>query len=100
FGEPGLRRLALSAFAYAGCQVCVSAFFVIYLADGIGMPLVRAGLIFAVVQVGGIGGRILWGAVAERLLSSRAVLVLLGVLMAGGCAATAAFAPDWPLAGM
>src|SRR3546814_14601020 len=50
------------------------------------------------MQVGGIGGRILWGAVAERLLPSRTVLALLGLMMAGGCAATAAFAPDWPLA--
>ena len=44
--------------------------------------LVTAGLVLAAAQVAGVGGRILWGAVAGLLLSARYVLMSLGLLMA------------------
>jgi MFS family permease len=93
----GLRKLALAGFAFAGCQVCVGSFFVVYLTQSLKMSLVEAGLVFAFVQTGGIAGRVLWGILAERWLGTRALLAVLGLLIATCLATTAAFTVDWPL---
>jgi len=95
-GHPGLRKLALAGFAYAGCQVCVGSFLVVYLTQSLNMSLVEAGLVFASVQAGGIAGRVLWGILAERWLTTRALLALLGLLIAACLVTTAAFTIDWP----
>ena len=94
--DPMLRALAAAGFAYAGCQTSVAAFFVLYLTDALAMPLIRAGLVLAVVQAGGIAGRLLWGAVAGSVVSARAVLAGLGVMMAACLAAMALLTADWP----
>ncbi len=92
--DPMLRALAAAGFAYAGCQTSVAAFFVLYLTDALGMPLIQAGLVLAVVQAGGIAGRLFWGALSGSVVSARAVLAGLGVMMAAclGAFVTA----DWP----
>lgn len=59
------------------------------------MPLVQAGLAFAFLQTGGVFGRILWGAVAGRFVSSRKLLALLGITTAVLVAGTAALTSDW-----
>jgi sugar phosphate permease len=92
----GLRKLALAGFAYAGCQVCVGSFFVVYLTQSLAMSLVEAGLVFAFVQTGGIAGRVLWGTLAERWLGTRALLAVLGLLIAACLLTAAAFTIDWP----
>lgn len=97
FSHRGLRPLALSAFAYAGCQLSVGGFFVVYLTDAVGMPLVRAGLVFASLQIAGVCGRVLLGAVAGRLMSARRILVMLGLLIAVGLVLMALITPQWPL---
>ncbi len=94
--DPMLRALAAAGFAYAGCQTSVAAFFVLYLTDALGMPLIQAGLVLAVVQAGGIAGRLFWGAVAGSVISARAVLAGLGVMMAACLAAMAVLTADWP----
>lgn len=97
FGNPALRRHAAAGFCFAGCQVCVAAFFVVYLTDALAMPLVEAGFVYATTQVGGIVGRILWGATAESLFPSRRVLGGLGLAIAVCLATIAAAAGSWPL---
>ncbi|MFQ5995995.1 MAG: MFS transporter, partial [Acidiferrobacterales bacterium] len=97
-GDRLLRKFSIAGFAYSGCQVSVGAFFVVYLAQALAMSLVQAGLVFACVQAGGIFGRILWGIIAERWLSTRMLLVGLGLLIAVCLVATASFTPGWPLA--
>jgi predicted MFS family arabinose efflux permease len=94
--DPMLRALAAAGFAYAGCQTSVAAFFVLYLTDALGMPLIQAGLVLAVVQAGGIAGRLFWGALSGSVVSARAVLAGLGVMMAACLAATAVLTADWP----
>ena len=50
------------------------------------------------VNLGGIAGRILWGAVADYFRAPRVLLGLIGVA-AGACAGlTVAFGPSWPVA--
>ena len=97
FSHRGLRPLALSAFAYAGCQLSVAGFFVVYLTDAADMPLVRAGLVFALLQLAGVCGRVLLGAVAGRLVPAHRILILLGLLIAFGLVMMALITPQWPL---
>ncbi len=97
FSHHGLRPLALSAFAYAGCQLSTAGFFVVYLTDAVGMPLVRAGLVFALLQLAGVCGRVLLGAVAGRLVPAHWILIMLGLLIAFGLVMMALITPQWPL---
>ena len=79
-----LAALTVAAFLFSGIQVCLFSFFAVYMAHGLGMSLVAAGAAYAALQAGGIGGRLLWGVVADRFLSSHRLLMLLGVMTATG----------------
>lgn len=92
-----LRGATLVAFAYAGCQISVGAFFVVYLVEALAMSLVQAGLVFAFVQAGGIVGRLFWGALAGRWLSPFITLAGLGLLTATCLVITALLTSAWPL---
>ncbi len=91
-----LRHYTLAAFAYAGCQVSSGVFMVVYLTERHGLTLTLAGLILTCMQVGGFAGRLIWGAAAERYLSSRLMLVSLGVMAAVCLILTAMMSDLWP----
>jgi MFS family permease len=96
--SPALAELAALSFAYASVQVCVVSFLVVYLHDTLQWSLVEAGLALTATTVGGVVGRIGWGAVADRLLNARRVLTLIGGI-ASACTFTLACAtPEWPIA--
>jgi len=97
---PSLRTMAAVSFVYAGLQMCLSGFIVAYLAEEVNLGLVAAGVGLTVANVAGVVARIGWGAFADRVLSPRATLAMLGVMMAAFSALTAMFSPDWPLAAM
>jgi len=97
-----LIELSLTGFCYAATQVCLMSFLVVYMTEALGRTLVAAGFALTVANAGGIVGRIVWGAIADRWIAPRRMLGLLG-LIAGGCSfATASFssawAPTWMLA--
>lgn len=97
---PALTELALSGFVYAALQVCLTSFLVIYLTETFGYSLVAAGLALTTANLGGIVGRILWGAMADLYIPPRTLLGLIGVA-AGACAWSAAvFDAGWPVAAM
>ncbi len=96
-GLPALRRLALASLAFSAIQLCFSAFVVTFLTDRIGLALVTAGAVMAAAQAAGVAARILWGWVADRFLSARLLLLLLGLLMAASGAATGLITADWPV---
>lgn len=93
----GLRRLSLLSMAYSAVQMSLLSYLVTYLVEAIQRDLVTAGLVLAAAQVAGVGGRILWGAVAGLLLSARLVLMGLGLLMAIASFVMAMVAPDWSI---
>lgn len=95
--DPRLRGYTLAAFAYAGCQLSVMSFMVVYLTRAVDMSLVLAGSVFAALQVGGFAGRLLWGGIASRLGAPRPVLIAIGVITAGCLALTPFMSADWPL---
>ncbi len=91
-----LRELALVGFFYAAMQVCLMSFLVVYLAESVQYSLVAAGAALTTASVGGIVGRLLWGAVADRWVAPRKLLAMIGV-GAGICAIVAAtFSAEWP----
>ncbi len=92
---PALRVLAALSLVYAQVQLVFITYFVSFLNLEIGLTLVAAGLVYAVAHVASIVGRIVWGVVADRMLSPRIVLSMLG-LVSGLCGvATAVAAPLW-----
>ena len=97
---PALRELAITGFVYAALQVCLMSFLVVYLTETLGFSLVAAGFALTAANLGGIVGRILWGAVADLYVAPRELLGLIGVA-AGACAwLTAPFGVGWPSAAL
>ena len=95
---PALTELALVGFVYAALQVCLLSFLIVYLTETLHYSLVAAGFVLTAANLGGIGGRIGWGAIADSHIAPRTLLALIG-MAAGLCAwLTAAFATDWPAA--
>lgn len=95
---PPLRILALTSFAFSGMQICVGTFLVTYLVDRIDFSPVTAGFVLSCAQAAGVGGRILWGALADRLGSPALLLGFLGFMMTAAALLVGTFTPDWPYA--
>jgi len=99
-GNRGLAELALTGFAYAATQMCLLSFLVVYLSEEMGFSLVAAGFALTVANLGGITGRIVWGAVADRFIRPKVMLGLIGVAT-GVCGyLTAGFGAGWPTAAL
>jgi MFS family permease len=93
---PALAELALLSFAYASVQVCLTSFLVVFLNDALGWSLVASGLALTFATVGGVLGRLFWGAIADHVLAPRRTLSVIG-FVAGLCGFALAFAtPAWP----
>ena len=96
--SPPLAELAALSFAYASVQVCVLSFLVVYLHDTLQWSLVEAGLALTATTVGGVFGRIGWGAVADRARNARRVLTLIGCIASVSGLTLACATPEWPTA--
>lgn len=97
FAYPRIRDLAICTFFFGAMQLCLTTYLVTYLTTAYGMPLVTAGLVLALTQGAGIGGRLVWGLVADRWMTPRRLLSLLAIAMATSSLLTASFDPAWPL---
>lgn len=92
-----LRALAVVGFAYSGAQVTVMTFYVVYLTAALALPLTTAGLIFSLLQLGAILGRLFWGAIADRHLPANPLLVGLGIITGALTIAAGLYGPGWPV---
>jgi MFS family permease len=90
---PTLRLLGISSFFLSSVQVCLTAFLLPYLTTRMKFPLITAGVIFSVAQGGGVVGRILWGYLADRVLSPALMLSILAVTMTVTSLVTAVISP-------
>lgn len=95
--NPAMLELAIVSMIFGSAQLALIAYFVSYLNLELGYGLVAAGLIYSSAHVAGIIGRVTWGAVADRWLSPRSMLGLLGVMMALSGMGVASFSAAWPL---
>jgi Na+/melibiose symporter-like transporter len=75
---PTLRRMVAASFTYSGMQLCLGAFLPVYLVEREGLSLSAAGWVFGVSQIGTMVGRLLYGWIADRMLSPLVVVVALG----------------------
>lgn len=94
---PRLRELAIGSFVFAGIQMCVVTYLVVFLTET-GLGLAAAGLAMTCAMVGGLVGRIGWGWVADNLLAPRRTLALVSLLMGVSSLGLACVGPSWPLA--
>jgi MFS family permease len=96
--HPTLATMAACSFLFCSVQISLSTYLVTFLHQDLAYTLVGAGLVLAFVQMGGVGGRIAWGYMADRWLGALPMLIVLAALM-GVCAlGTAALGPDSPRA--
>lgn len=91
-----LRTMAACSFMFSMVQLSLTTYLVTFLHDDLSYGLVAAGLALSVTQLGGIGGRVVWGYVADRWLGARRMLLLLASMMALGALASAFLTPDTP----
>lgn len=92
-----LRLISFASFTFAAIQLSLSSFLVVYLVRRAGMSLVDAGLILSIAQGAGIIGRVGWGWVADKWIGPRAMLLILGAVMAAAAIVTGWFAPVMPV---
>ena len=74
-----VRGFSAVGFTYAGVQICIASYFVVFLVEQ-GFDLVSAGACFLFVNIGGIIGRICWGIVADKWLTPKTTLLVIGVI--------------------
>jgi MFS family permease len=98
--NPELRQIVIASFFYSTMQLCLISFIVTYLIEDTGTTLIQAGILLSAAQVSGMIGRIVWGALADRWVKPRRMLGFLGIAMAAGALAAAAFSSGWPYPGM
>ena len=98
FHMADLRLLAFSSLFFGGMQTSLTTFLVTYLNDRLGFSIVMAGLALTVAQAAGVVGRILWGYVADRLVSPMRLLAGLALAMSASAILVGLFTPSWPLA--
>ena len=80
--QPKLREMGLASFTYSGMQMCLGSFLVVFLHERAGFGLGAAGAALSIAMVAGIGGRLIWGVVADNWVKPRLLLGLLGIGMA------------------
>ena len=98
--HPALVELSIVGFVYAAMQMCLMSFLVVYLTEALGYSLITAGLALTTANVGGIIGRIAWGAVADHWLPPRRLLGVIGIASAACAFAAVSFSAAWPLAAL
>jgi MFS family permease len=91
-----LLTMASCSFMFSMVQLSLTTYLVTFLHDDLSYGLVAAGLALSVTQLGGIGGRVVWGYVADRWLGARRMLLLLASMMALGALASAFLTTDTP----
>ncbi len=93
-----LLIMAFCSFLFSMVQLSLTTYLVTFLHDDLTYGLVAAGLALSVTQLGGMGGRVVWGFVADLWLGAKRMLVLLASMMALGALASAFLTIDTPQA--
>jgi MFS family permease len=93
--DRAIRRLSLSSFVYSGTQLCFVAFMTVQLTTTAGFDLVWAARMLAAYQIAGTVSRPVWGWVADRWLTPRHTLAVLGLGMAVAAVLAGRFGPAW-----
>lgn len=93
----GLIKTSIVGSLFAIGQSCWFTFLVIYLVDSLDYSLEMAGLVFAVMQAGGVVGRIALGWIADYARSSTATLLIAAVVSTLSSVLLGLSTSTWPL---
>jgi predicted MFS family arabinose efflux permease len=93
----GLLKISIVGSLFAVSQSCWFAFTVIYLVDTLDFSLTLAGVVFAVMQVGGVFGRIVLGWLSDYMHSATATLSVAAIFSAVTTALLGLTSAQWPL---
>lgn len=91
-----LRFISLAGTCFAWVQLSLAAFTVVLLVEELDYGLVTAGAVLAALQFAGAAGRIVWGALADRLGGMVPAFVLIAGMSMSGAGLVAAMSPAWP----
>lgn len=94
--SPATLWLGLMGCCLAAGQLSLLTYLVAFMVEELLLTLVMAGLVMSAVHMAGVCGRITWGAVADRIGSSLAVLSGLGVAMLALFVTLSTVDTDWP----
>jgi len=72
-----LWLVAVSTLVFAGVQTAFMAFFVLYLRDAVGVPLLTAAYYLVLAQTTGMAGRVVFGVLSDRVFGGRRRVVLM-----------------------
>lgn len=97
FSTDVLRGLFIAGFCFSALQQCLNTYLVVHLVRNLGQPLATAGAALAIAQVAGVASRISMGLLADSLIATRSLLVLLGATMSLAALALVLAQPSWPL---
>lgn len=95
FMNRDLRELGIVSFVFCGLQMILTSYLVTYLTLEINISFVAAGFVLAITQLVSVFARVFWGWVADRFLSPRKVMVILGVTMATCAVLTGILTATW-----
>lgn len=93
---PQVAATSLAGMLFAGSQVALVAFLVVYLWKKGGLTTAEAGAAFALFHISGVVARLVFGWFAERRISSAALLVVSASGMVLGLLAMTKFTPQTP----
>lgn len=93
----GLLNISIVGSLFAISQTCWFTFTVVFLVDRLEFSLGKAGAVFAVMQLGGVLGRIALGWLADRLHSATATLAMAAVVSAITTVLLGISSTAWPL---
>jgi MFS family permease len=95
--NPGLLKMSFVGCLFGVSQSCWFTFTVIYLIEKLNFSLGLAGVVFAVMQAGGVIGRVALGWLSDRLGSANITLSIAAVLSAATTVMLGLTTPQWPL---
>ena len=96
--DRSLRAVTITGFGLALCQMGLATYLVVFLWREAGYTPAEAGFIFAVLHISGIISRVFLGLIADRLLSARLVLALIGITLSIAFLAIPHMTMAWPIA--
>ena len=97
WGSPALRSVCLAVMAISGAQLILTTYLVTLLVQHVGIGLVEAGVALSCLNVGGIVGRVGWGAATPWLRSGTVVLAVMYGIALVLLIAFALATSHWPM---
>ncbi len=93
---PQLRPVVLASLGLGTAHSSTLAFLTTYLTDGLGLALGLAGALYSAMHAASLGGRLVVGVIADRVGSTRLMLVAMAVASSLALVMLSAVDPAWP----